>query len=292
MTGNTGDESLKDQPNTQSANHSDGIIPTSRTDTVKPDQETENMEVHHHAKLHHNPKKWKEYFLEFLMIFLAVTLGFLAENFREHLTVRAKEKQYIEGFVRNLKDDTASLHHVIESGTRQVKGLDSMLKLTHINMAVDSNRKSFYYYATKYCYTSSSFKSNDATLQQLKSTGDYRLIKKDHVVDSLSKYDGDIHNIYGQGDYYEVYFREIMSNLDELTDITVLGDTSFIQKGRIMNKPFPQLRVENGKLTTFFNKIFVFKVITKDYVEDKLEPQLENSKRLLEFLKNKYDIHD
>jgi len=292
MTGNTGDESLKNQDETQSTNDSDRVIPASGPDTFKPDQETENMEVHHHAKPHHKPRKWKERFMEFLMLFLAVTLGFLAENFREHLTVKAKEKQYIEGFVRNLKDDTASLQHVIESGTRQVKGLDSILKLSHVNMTVDSNRKSFYYYTIKYCYTSSSFKSNDATLQQLKSTGDYRLIKKDHVVDSLSKYDGDVHNIYGQGDYYEVYFREILSSFDELTDITILGDTSFIQNGKVLNKPFPQLRAENGKLTTLFNKLFVFRVITKAYVETNLEPQLEKSKRLIEFLKNKYDIHD
>ena len=40
------------------------------------------MEVHHHAG-HHGPKKWKEYITEFLMLFLAVTLGFLAENIRE-----------------------------------------------------------------------------------------------------------------------------------------------------------------------------------------------------------------
>ena len=41
-------------------------------------KETENMEVHHHPDNHHNSKKWKEYFSEFLMIFLAVTLGFFA----------------------------------------------------------------------------------------------------------------------------------------------------------------------------------------------------------------------
>ena len=41
------------------------------------------MEVHHHPDLHHKKKKIKEYFLEFLMIFLAVTLGFIAENVRE-----------------------------------------------------------------------------------------------------------------------------------------------------------------------------------------------------------------
>ena len=250
------------------------------------------MEVHHHPEIHHKPKKWKEYFLEFLMIFLAVSLGFIAENLREHLRERAKEKQYIEGFIRNLKDDTASLRHVIESDKRQVKGIDSMLKLSHVNMAIDSNRKSFYYYVLKYCYSSSDFKSSDATLQQLKSTGDYRLIEKDHVADSLTKYDGDVHSVYGQGDYYDVYFKEILSGLDELTDMTVLADTAFIKNGKLMIKPFPQLRVENGKLITFFNKILVFRFITNSYVEANLEPQLENSKRLIEFLKTKYDIQD
>jgi hypothetical protein len=55
--------------------------------------ETENMEVHHHP--HVEKKKFKEYFLEFLMIFLAVTLGFFAENIREHLSDRSKEKEYM-----------------------------------------------------------------------------------------------------------------------------------------------------------------------------------------------------
>src|SRR5580698_5975608 len=96
-----------------------------------------------------------------------------------------------------------------------------MLKLSHAKMSIDSIRKSFYFIALQYFYNSSSFKSNDATLQQLKSTGDYRLIEKDHVVDSLTKYDADIHNIYSQGDYYIVYFKEILSRLDDMTDMTV-----------------------------------------------------------------------
>jgi hypothetical protein len=42
-----------------------------------------HMEVHHHPDLHHEKKKFKEYLLEFVMIFLAVTLGFFAETIRE-----------------------------------------------------------------------------------------------------------------------------------------------------------------------------------------------------------------
>ena len=153
------------------------------------------MEVHHHPDLHHKKKHFKEYFLEFLMIFLAVTLGFLAENLREHITDRSKEKEYIRGFIRNLRDDTANLQRIINFDHRQVKGIDSFLRLRHTDMRLDSNRKNFYLLAGDYFYNSASFTSNNATLQQLKSTGDYRLIQKDHVADSLSKYEANIQEI-------------------------------------------------------------------------------------------------
>jgi hypothetical protein len=47
------------------------------------------MEVHHHP--HVEKKNFKEYFLEFSMIFLAVMLGFFAENLREYFADRGKE---------------------------------------------------------------------------------------------------------------------------------------------------------------------------------------------------------
>ena len=54
------------------------------------------MEVHHHAHLasgetHTSRKKWTHYLWEFLMLFLAVFCGFLAENQREMM----KRKQLI-----------------------------------------------------------------------------------------------------------------------------------------------------------------------------------------------------
>jgi hypothetical protein len=59
------------------------------------------MEVHHHPDLHHRRKKWKEYFLEFLMIFLAVTLGFFAETVREKISEKHRENDYIVGIKRD-----------------------------------------------------------------------------------------------------------------------------------------------------------------------------------------------
>ncbi len=248
------------------------------------------MEVHHHPDVHHETKKWKEYFLEFLMIFLAVTLGFFSENIREHITDRSKEKQYIAGFIDNLKDDTASLQGIIGFDERQVQGIDSMLKLSHVNMAVDSNRKSFYSNALQYLYSKASFRSNDITLQQLKNTGDFRLIEKDHVADSLTKYDADIHSGYDQAALYEAYFKDIINRLDELMDMTILADTTFVKNGKFLDKAFPRLRDENGKLRTLFNKTFDFREITSSYVENILKPELESAKRLLAYLKKEYHI--
>jgi hypothetical protein len=56
------------------------------------------MEVHHHSDMHHKKKNFKEYFLEFLMIFLAVTLGFFAENLRESQVQKDTTGKYVESF--------------------------------------------------------------------------------------------------------------------------------------------------------------------------------------------------
>ena len=60
------------------------------------------MEVHHS---HHSPKNWKEYFGEFFMLFLAITLGFFVENYREHFVERQREKEFLGLIVKDLKMD-------------------------------------------------------------------------------------------------------------------------------------------------------------------------------------------
>jgi hypothetical protein len=250
------------------------------------------MEVHHHPDLHHRKKHFKEYLLEFLMIFLAVTLGFLSENVREHIADRSKEKEYIRGFISNVQDDTATLKHVINFDNMLVKGIDSFLQLRHADLSLDSNRKKFYLLAINYFYRSASFISNSTTLQQLKNTGDYRLIAKDHVADSLSKYDNYIQDISAETNYYNDYFKEILSRLDGLTDMSVYQDTSYLNNGVFTNKPLPAFSTEPNQLLTLFNKITDFRLITGYYASGKLQPQLEIATRLISFLRTEYDIEN
>src|SRR4029079_2370042 len=70
------------------------------------------MEVHHHP--HHGKKKWAEYFWEFFMLFLAVTLGFLVENQREHFIESQRAKKFAASLISDLHSDTAEMKSNIE----------------------------------------------------------------------------------------------------------------------------------------------------------------------------------
>ena len=65
------------------------------------------MEVHHHP--HVEKKSFKEYLLEGLMIFLAVSMGFAAESLREHLVNKEREHIYMASFYKDLNNDQTDL---------------------------------------------------------------------------------------------------------------------------------------------------------------------------------------
>ncbi|HMG14760.1 MAG TPA: hypothetical protein VK590_04905 [Saprospiraceae bacterium] len=63
------------------------------------------------------------------MIFLAVTLGFFAENYREHRVEREKERHIIESLVGCLANDTIQLKSVIDETAKSIVHLDNFNKL-------------------------------------------------------------------------------------------------------------------------------------------------------------------
>jgi len=147
------------------------------------------MEVHHHPQLNHKPKPWKEYFLEFVMIVLAVTTGFFAESLSENLGDRAKEKQVITGLVKCLASDTAQLRGIIELNHFITAYFDSLCMLKNADMTIEENKRKFYEYGFNSFAQDVYFTTNDAAMQQLKSAGMMRLIKKPNIIDSILGYE-------------------------------------------------------------------------------------------------------
>src|SRR4026207_151543 len=97
------------------------------------------MEVHHHAR--HEKKNWKSYFWEFLMLFLAVTLGFFVENQREHYIENQREKKYIQSFYEDLTADQYDLQSNISFLRTQMQEADSLeILLGNIKPKQPANR--------------------------------------------------------------------------------------------------------------------------------------------------------
>jgi hypothetical protein len=90
---------------------------------------TDQMEVHHHPQLEHNRKPWKEYLLEGFMIFIAVMMGFIAENIREDITNNEHVKQLTTQLMRDLKTDTLQLNGIRRFETAIVNNNDSLFRL-------------------------------------------------------------------------------------------------------------------------------------------------------------------
>jgi hypothetical protein len=117
--------------------------PTSVKEEIKTqDQLPETkMEVHHHPQLEHNPKPWKEYLIEGFMIFIAVMMGFIAENIREDITNNEHVRQLTTQLVQDLKADTIQLNEIFRAETRIVKYNDTLFNLLQIPLEKTDTRR-------------------------------------------------------------------------------------------------------------------------------------------------------
>jgi hypothetical protein len=159
------------------------------------------MEVHHHPNV--EKKNFKEYFLEFLMIFLAVTLGFFAESIRENIADRERENQYMQSMIGDLKSDTATLASNIYLKQSRIVMIDSLIYL--LGSPVYKARLNDIYYYGRSISPPANFSPNDRTIQQLKSSGGLRLIRNVAVSNSIMAYDQKMRlQIAGTEDEYNI----------------------------------------------------------------------------------------
>ena len=143
------------------------------------------MEIHHSS---HSGKTFKGYFFEFLMLFLAVTLGFFAESLREHIVEKKREKDYMKEIVENLIYDTTRCSRNLGENIRDVSGLDSLR--TELKEAIGGkiNSNALYYYTLKFTGDFGIAVFNTSAITELKNSGSLRLIANKELVNELSDY--------------------------------------------------------------------------------------------------------
>ncbi|MFZ9661922.1 MAG: hypothetical protein ACO29O_08590, partial [Chitinophagaceae bacterium] len=97
--------------------------------------------LHHHS---HGPRKFKEYITEFIMLFAAVTLGFFAENLREHQIEKEREIQFLENIHYDLEHDIQDINTTIAFNVEKQKMNDSLI-LAYQNKGYETDLPRYYY---------------------------------------------------------------------------------------------------------------------------------------------------
>jgi hypothetical protein len=162
------------------------------------------MEVHAHS--HTARKKWTHYFWEFLMLFLAITLGFLVENQREHYIENLRAKEYSKSLVQDLQNDTTAILTHKKSAGIYVVIADSLLNLSKTRL--DGRVASQFSFYTRFMYWTAPITWNRATFEQIKNSGSLRYFKNYRVLEKMMKYDALINDIES-----EAYNRQVRGNL-------------------------------------------------------------------------------
>ncbi|HLF47053.1 MAG TPA: hypothetical protein VI548_11545 [Chitinophagaceae bacterium] len=244
------------------------------------------MEVHAHT---HTPrKKWTHYLWEFLMLFLAVFCGFQAENIREQKVERHREKDYIKSFINNVKADTAELRWALESNRLRLSFLDSLVAMKKTDLALPENIKLVYqHYLNSRFFPD--FISNDATMLQLKNSGNLRLIKKIMVADKILSYDALNKIITERSELLRSATIRTGQAASPLMDLTITRDSLFYNKNMLLQQP-ASLSKDTEKLRSFFNTVTEEARIAAAYIRF-LSAHYKQADSLIHLMQKEYNLN-
>jgi len=189
------------------------------------------MEVHHHS--HTSRKKWTHYFWEFLMLFLAVFAGFLAENQREHYVEDQRAKRLAKNLYKEIYADSIVVQQKIT--LRNIKESECVYFISYVkdsNLTTLSNQ---FYPAFTWTFLQSAqllFEPNDGILNQLRNSGELRYFKNSELQAIIGKLSVSIANIRSRNEkeygFIEFYLRPF-----SIKHYDFSWYDEFIQKGQI-----------------------------------------------------------
>jgi hypothetical protein len=145
------------------------------------------MEVHHHAHIPTSrEKKWTHYFWEFLMLFLAVFCGFLAEYQLEHKIERDRSKQFLQSMLVDVRTNITILDSLISQDQIIIANHDSLVNWL-LGDSVSIDRAAFA--KTMGAVWIRSYFVRKETYDQMKASGALRYVGNIEFLKKLMEYE-------------------------------------------------------------------------------------------------------
>jgi len=250
----------------------------------------ENMETHAHH-LHKAPSHgWKHYFFEFFMLFLAVTLGFLVENQREHYVDRKKESVYVRGIVKDLVSDTINFSQFINKTLENESRIDSLIDLLKVYKSASPTGELYHLARTAFGKIER-LQYNRRTYDQLKSSGSLRLIHHQGVLDSISKYFESLQWIDLQNQLQIERQTIYAVQLGEIFDAWTI-DSVFNTNFSKPNAAPSLLTTDKRDLNRCVMRLHILKGVVLFNLRRVVNDYLPNAKKLIALIKEEYGIDE
>lgn len=243
------------------------------------------MEVHHHSHEGHGPKTWKNYFWEFLMLFLAVFCGFLAEYQLEHVIEHNREKEYISSMYEDVDFDISSIERILGEQKKLTLNIDTLMSQC---FEFDSSPQSQALLYKKYrdlLTGVSPMKPTERTLAQLKNAGGMRLIRNKKAIEHIIAYDVMGKDISEQQRLMESVLLDIVNDSYGLFNFKYYMGNGF----RAVAKDPVLLTEDNKKLIAFGSRIATYYGALLNQI-DLMEKMKKSGQALQATLKKSYKI--
>jgi hypothetical protein len=146
------------------------------------------MEVHHHPHVPNHSKPWKEYIIEGIMIFVAVSLGYGAENIREHYVNKHKGIISVQNLYKDLKRDSSSYVNCIQMRKFQDSSFEVISNL--FDEKIIKNEVLSVYAAHSAISKRVMPIMNTMALDQIKSSGALNFIEDNELKQVIQSYSG------------------------------------------------------------------------------------------------------
>lgn len=252
------------------------------------------MEVHAHS--HTARKKWTHYLWEFIMLFLAVFCGFLAENIREHKVEHNRAKEYARGLITDLETDTLQLHLLIEQNKKVLTSMDSVSSIIHSGIVDNKVRGSFYLYSQLGCFSPTLVWSN-ASLIQLIQSGNLRYFRNIQLVDKISTY-------YARQDYVRQLNNTDKERRDKTLEIRNRVLKNYYFKSYSSMLPSDTIRIPDSMLSNilplesgdihllneYANSFETRKALINLIIRDTYPKAMQKAEELILLLKKEYHL--
>ena len=257
-----------------------------QTTNYKP--QTENMEVNHPHHVTHK-KKWGEYLLEFLMLFLAVFLGFVAENIREHRVEKNRERQYIGSLIADLNKDQQVLSQNIKSVKEGILMMDTLISMLNHPLQLADHTGQVYYLA-RLAPRLNPLSTNDRTFEQLKNSGNFRLIRDISISNKIMNYYENFPLIRLLESINETEFTEYKKAAAKIFNPAVFVSMEGNYDQIIRTTENPSLRTMNNETLQELSVFAVYMHGTKKGILGAEEKLKIAGAELIEYLREEYDL--